>query len=310
MEERSFTVTRVDSDTDNKSIEQLSTSAAARRILQPKSGKKSGIAAQQRIVRLGIRLIVPVVLVTAWYLLSQSATSQLFVASPWNALQRVFADYFSVNPGKLFLGEVTYEHMLPSLGRALLGLTLAVIAGVGVGIILGISPVVAALFQPIIHLGRSIPSPALLGVFFLLFGTGDSPKIFLIAFGVVWPILFNTIDGVGSIGEQRLQAAAVFKIRPFEVLTRIILPGASPKIFAGIRTSMSLALIIMIISELQKSENGLGYLLVMTQRTFDYEAFWAVLIVLAALGVLLNILFQFVERRVLAWHRGATQQND
>ena len=66
----------------------------------------------------------------------------------------------------------------------------------------------------------------------------------------------------------------------------------------------------MIISELQKSENGLGYLLIQTQRNFDYTGFWSVLIVLAALGVALNFVFVTVERRVLAWHRGVTQQND
>lgn len=304
-------MTAVENTTRGNLTADLRTSPAGRRMIKPKPSKNTKAqAARERLVSLGVRLIVPVLLVSAWYWLSQSPTSQLFVASPWDSLQRVFADYFSADAGRFFLGAATYEHLIPSLGRALIGLALAVVAGVGVGIVLGISPVISALFQPLIHLGRSIPSPALLGVFFLLFGTGDSPKIFLIAFGVVWPILFNTIDGVGSIGEQRLQAAAVFKIRRLDVLTKIILPGASPKIFAGVRTSLSLALIIMIISELQKSENGLGYLLVMTQRNFNYEGFWSILIVLAVLGVLMNILFQFVERRVIAWHRGATQQND
>ena len=304
-------MTAVDNAKSKDSIKDLRISANGRRMIQPNpSVHAKSQAVRQRIIRVGVRLVVPIILVLGWFLLSQAPTSQLFVASPWTSFLRVITDYFSTDPAKLFLGEVTYGHLLPSLGRALAGLALAVIVGVGVGIVLGISPVVTALFQPLIHLGRSIPSPALLGVFFLLFGTGDSPKIFLIAFGVVWPILFNTIDGVGSIGEQRLQAAAVFKIRRSDVLTKIILPGASPKIFAGIRTSMSLSLIIMIISELQKSENGLGYLLVMTQRTFDYEGFWSILIVLAVLGVLLNAIFQIVERRVLAWHRGVTQQND
>ncbi len=166
------------------------------------------------------------------------------------------------------------------------------------------------LLQPLVHLGRSLPSPALLGVFFFLFGTGDSPKIFLIAFSIVWPILLNTIDGVSSIGAVRAQAAQVFRIPRRDVLFHIVLPGASPKIFAGIRTSLSLSLILMIISELQKSENGLGYQLIQSQRNFDYGGFWSVLVALVILGVLFNIIFKFVERRALAWHRGATQQDD
>ncbi|MGW0183480.1 ABC transporter permease [Nocardia sp. NPDC003345] len=258
----------------------------------------------------GIRAIVPVLILAAWWGLSQSEVGSLIVAPPLDAFQRVFTDFFGTEAGRLFLGDATFDHFLPSVTRAMAGLALAVVIGVGLGVALGAVPVLAALFQPLIHLGRSLPSPALLGVFFFLFGTGDSPKIFLIAFSVVWPILFNTIDGVQSVGTGRMQAAAVFKISRWNVLTHIVLPGAAPKIFAGVRTAMSLSLIIMIISELQKSENGLGYLLIRTQRDFDYTGFWSVLIVLAALGVALNFIFVFVERRALAWHRGVTQQND
>ncbi|QOT23134.1 ABC transporter permease [Paenarthrobacter sp. YJN-D] len=260
--------------------------------------------------RIFLRLVVPAVLVGIWWALSAGPGTGLFIASPWAALVRAGEEFLSPDISSLFLGEATFQHLIPSLARAMAGLALATAAGVAAGIALGSVPVLASLFQPLIHLGRSLPSPALLGVFFLLFGTGDSPKIFLIAFGVVWPILFNTIDGVNSIGHQRLQAAAVFKIRPLDVLFNVILPGASPKIFAGVRTSLSLSLIIMIISELQKSKNGLGYLLVTTQRTFDYTNFWAILIVLGLLGVALNVLFHIVERRALSWHRGATQQHD
>ncbi|QNG17487.1 ABC transporter permease subunit [Rhodococcus triatomae] len=259
---------------------------------------------------LGLRLIVPIAILAGWWALSQSEVGSLVVAQPLDAFERVFTDFFSSDPSRLFLGDATFDHFFPSVYRALAGLALAVVVGVGLGVALGSNRVLTALFQPLIHLGRSLPSPALLGVFFFLFGTGDSPKIFLIAFSVVWPILFNTIDGVQSVGIGRVQAAAVFKIPRRDVLTHIVLPGAAPKIFAGVRTAMSLSLIIMIISELQKSENGLGYLLIQTQRNFDYTGFWSVLIVLAALGVALNFVFVTVERRVLAWHRGVTQQND
>lgn len=261
-------------------------------------------------VRIGLRLLVPVVLLLAWWALSRSATSGYFVPGPLESLRAVGSMFLSSDPSRLFLGDATFTHFVPSVLRALAGLALAILVGVGVGVLLGVFPTLHALFQPLVHVGRSLPSPALLGVFFLLFGIGDSPKVFLIAFSVVWPILFNTIDGVMSVGEVRSQAAAVYRIPTRMVLTHIVLPGASPKIFAGIRTAMSMSLIIMIISELQKSDNGLGYLLVSTQRDFDYPGFFAVLIVLAVLGVVMNFIFLQIERRVLAWHRGVTAQND
>lgn len=262
-----------------------------------------------RLARIAVRLIVPGVILLAWIWLSRTETGGLFVADPQEAFSRVLSDFFSTDAARLFLGEATYDHLLPSLYRALAGLFLAIVLGVGVGIALGISPVLTAMFHPLIHLGRSLPSPALLGVFFFLFGTGDSPKIFLITFSVVWPILFNTIDGVHSVGLTRMQTATVFKVSRRHVLTGIVLPGAAPKIFAGIRISLSLSLIVMIISELQKSQNGLGYLLISMQRSWDYTGYWSVLIMLAILGVTLNLFFLAIERRVLAWHEGATAQH-
>jgi ABC-type nitrate/sulfonate/bicarbonate transport system permease component len=260
--------------------------------------------------QLTLRLVVPALIVFLWWLGSQSETKGLFIAPPLDVLKRVGQDFLSTDPSTFFLGEVARNDLIPSLWRATLGFWLAMAVGVVVGIALGIRPVAAAMFQPLIHLGRSLPTPALLGVFFLLFGTGDWPKVLLIAFGIVWPILFNTIDGVQSIGMARAQVASVFKVRSRDVLFRIVLPGAAPKIFAGARVALSLSLILMIISELSKAKNGLGYLLVYDQRNFDYPGFWSVLVVLAVIGIILNVVLVQIERRVLAWHRGVTAQHD
>jgi ABC-type nitrate/sulfonate/bicarbonate transport system permease component len=290
-----------------------SDAVAERAHLAPRSKKPRRSERRSRTpwpVRVLLRLIVPAVILAVWWLLSEVEQFGLFIVDPLTAFERFFTDFLSTDPGSLFLGDATYDHFVPSVQRALLGLAIAIVVGVGVGVVLGISPVMTALFQPLVHLGRSLPSPALLGVFFFLFGTGDSPKVFLIAFSIVWPILLNTIDGVSSVGLARAQVAAVFRTPRRDVLLHILLPGAAPKIFAGIRTSLSFSLILMIISELQKSENGLGYLLIQSQRNFDYGGFWAVLIVLVLLGVVFNLLFLSIERRVLAWHRGATQQHD
>jgi ABC-type nitrate/sulfonate/bicarbonate transport system permease component len=260
--------------------------------------------------RTGLRLVVPAVLLGLWWLGSQHPTHGLFIAPPLDVLERFVSDYLSAAPGDLFLGEAAREHLLPSLQRALLGFGLAVAVGVVLGTALGIEPRLAATFEPLIHLGRSLPTPALLGVFFFIFGTGDAPKVLLVAFGVVWPILFNTIDGVQGIGTARAHVASAFRIPSRDVLFRIVLPGASPKIFAGARIALSLSLILMIISELQKSRNGLGYQLVLTQRNFDYTGFWSVLVVLAVVGIIFNLAFVRIERRALAWHRGVTAHHD
>ncbi|MBB3085486.1 ABC transporter permease [Geodermatophilus sabuli] len=284
--------------------------AVEERDAQPAPSTRRERAGLSWPVKVALRLVVPAAILLVWWLVSTSQRMGLYVVDPLTAFDRFVTDFLSADPSRFFLGDATYDHLFPSVGRALAGLAIAIVVGVVVGIVLGISPVLTGLFQPMVHLGRSLPSPALLGVFFFMFGTGDLPKIFLIAFSIVWPILLNTIDGVSSIGQVRAQAAQVFRIPGRDVLFHIVLPGAAPKIFAGIRTSLSLSLILMIISELQKSENGLGYQLIQSQRNFDYAGFWSVLIVLVILGVAFNLIFKFVERRALAWHRGATQQND
>lgn len=266
------------------------------------AGKKDRRRPRLSLRRVALRLSVPVVLLALWWAGSQADVAGQVVADPASSFRRFFSEFI--------LGSSTIEHLVPSVGRALAGLGLAIVIGVLIGVLLGISRILTGLFEPLVHLGRSLPTAALIGVFFFVFGIGDAPKIFLITFTVIWPILLNTMDGVKSIGETRDQAARIFQIPTWNIFTHIVLPGAAPKIFAGIRISIALSLIIMIISELQRSDNGLGYLLMFYQRVFDFEGFWAILIALAVVGLLFNLIFTTVERHILAWHRGATAQNE
>jgi ABC-type nitrate/sulfonate/bicarbonate transport system permease component len=109
-------------------------------------------------------------------------------------------------------------------------------------------------------------------------GVGTSMKVFIIAFVCLWPVLLNTIDGVA---------------------------GVDPTIFAGMRTSVSLALILMVISEMVASTNGNGYVVLQSQRSFAIPEMWSGILLLVILGYVLNVVFVLIERRVLRWRRGA-----
>ena len=247
-----------------------------------------------------ISLIVPVVVLVLWWVLSADSTSAFY--PPLQTIWESFKD--------TWLFSHVGSDVVPSFIRFGLGYALAVLLGVFFGVLFGRLRLLDMAFQPSVQFARSIPATGLVPVSITLMGIGNAPKIWLIGFVCMFPILLNTIDGVTSIGAARAQTAQVFRIPARDVLFHIVLPGASPKIFAGMRTSLSLSLILMIISELQKSENGLGYLLVQSQRNFDYASFWSVLVALVILGVIFNLVFLFIERRVLAWHRGATAQHD
>jgi ABC-type nitrate/sulfonate/bicarbonate transport system permease component len=159
--------------------------------------------------------------------------------------------------------------------------------------------------DPVVQFLRAIPPPALLPFGILVLGVGASMKIFIIAFVCVWPVLLNAIDGVAGVEPVLRDTSRVYGIGRRDTLLRIMLPAAAPQIFAGMRTSLSLAIILMVISEMVASTNGIGYFVLQSQRSFAIEEMWSGILLLGILGYVLNAVFVLVERRVLRWHRGA-----
>lgn len=242
-----------------------------------------------------LQFVLPV-LVLVTYGLWSSGADQFYFPPLWEIV-REFQDSW------LFHGMRT--DLLPSLARMLAGLGVAVVTGVVVGVGLGLSRTMRTASEPVVEFLRALPAPALIPFAFLLWGTGDNAKIFIIALGTVWPILLNTIDGVRSVETEQTDMARSYRIPPTARLRYIVLPAASPRIFAGIRTSLSIAIILMVISEMVASTNGLGYFILEAQRSFAISAMWTGIVLLGVIGYLLTWVFGKVEDRVLFWHRGA-----
>lgn len=205
----------------------------------------------------------------------------------------------------LWLFERFGSDVLPSLGRLFAGYTVAVVIGVLLGIVLGRSRIIRTMVTPIMEFLRAIPPTALIPVTMLVIGVGDGAKISLIALACVWPILLNTIDGIGGVEPTLIETSRVYRIGRVHALRSVVLPSAAPQIFAGMRTSLSLALILMVVSEMVASSNGIGYFVLQSQRTFAIVDMWAGIVLLGLLGYMLNALFVLIENHVLAWHRGA-----
>jgi ABC-type nitrate/sulfonate/bicarbonate transport system permease component len=241
-----------------------------------------------------VRLVTIVLVIVFWWLATRSADS-LFFPTPGKIFASVW-DEWIVN-----FGDAWSENFAPSLKRLLLGYVLAAVLSIALGVAIGRSRKLSEYVEPIIHFVRAIPPPALLPLFIILLGIGDTQKVALIATGVFPPILLNTIDGVRSVDPQLLDTARVFQVSRPRRITHVVLPAAAPKIFAGLRIAMSIAVILMVISELVASTNGLGFRILQEQSRFKYVELWAGFVVLSAVGVLLNALLTVVERRVLRW---------
>lgn len=145
-------------------------------------------------------------------------------------------------------------------------------------------------------------------MFLILLGTESTMRISLIAFGSVWPVLLNTIEGVRTVDPLQIETARAFKLPAHARLFRVILPAAMPKMFAGLRVSFSLAIILMVVSEFVASTNGIGYRILVSQIMLQLTDMWCGIVLLAVLGLSLNFVFEWIEHHTLRWHRGARQR--
>jgi ABC-type nitrate/sulfonate/bicarbonate transport system permease component len=237
-----------------------------------------------------VRWAVPLSVVVLWELAARR-TQDVFFPPPSAVVP------FLVKPAAL-------ESLLPSLGRMAAGLAVAVVAGVALGLALGRSDRLTAYLDPLLQFARAIPPPTLVPVFIVLMHLGTPMQIVSIAAGAVWPILLNAADGARSVDPVQTATARVFRLSAADRLTRIILPSALPKIFAGLRLSLSLALILMVFAELLPgSADGIGFRLTDAQSRSDLRTVWSAIVLLGLLGYLLNTLLRAVERRALRQHR-------
>jgi ABC-type nitrate/sulfonate/bicarbonate transport system permease component len=202
------------------------------------------------------------------------------------------------------LAPTFLQQGIPSLERMAGGYFFASLFGVVVGVVIGSFKQIYSLLDPVLQFCRAIPATAIIPVGILLIGIGWEMKVVVIAFGACWPILINSADGARLVPTERLDTARIFGLNPFETLIRVIVPSASPMIAAGMRTGLSIAFIMIVVSEMIGSTDGLGYYILQEQRTFAIPEMYAGIGLLAILGYLLNVGFVAIERNVLAWHYG------
>lgn len=245
-------------------------------------------------------LWLPALLVAAWWFASAGSTN--FYLPPLSEIADEFVE--------IWFFDGIREEIWPSVQRLAMGFGIAVVAGVVVGMLLGVVTWLEGAVRPIVEFLRATPGVAILPVMVLLLGLGTGMKVGIIALVATWPILLNTIDGVRSVEPVLRQVAACHRLRLRERIRFIILPNAAPQIFAGARTALAISVVAMVISEMVGTPGGIGYFILDAQRSFNTVAMWTGIIALGILGYLLNKIFALIEGRVLAWHRGMTAHSN
>lgn len=245
--------------------------------------------------RVVLALGLPVVLFATWWFASAGSTS--FFWPPLSEILVAFGDTW------LNAGRITAD-VLPSLLRLLVGYSLALVLGIGLGVAVGSSRVLRATLEPVLEFFRAIPPPVLVPILMLFAGIGNEMKVLVIVSGCIWPVLLNTVEGVRGLDEVLSDTARCYGLGPLARLRHLTLRGASPQIAAGARQALSIAIILMVISEMFAASNGVGFTIVQFQRTFAIPEMWSGIILLGLIGITLAFLFRLVESRLLAWYRG------
>ncbi len=242
--------------------------------------------------------MVLLAVIPVWELVSRLGVVNPLFFPPMSKILKTF--FFHV-----FSGDIPYQILL-SLKRAVAGYLLASIVFIPLGIAMGLFDWVYRTLEVIIEMARPIPPPVVVPVAMLFFGLGDEMKIFVIFFSCAWPILLNTFDGVRNIDRVLIHTAKTFGLSPQRAITKVILPAASPQIMTGLRISLAVTLILVVISEMVGSTDGIGYFILDSQRRFKVDQMYAGMLALAILGYTLNQIFLLFYKSVLAWHKGLT----
>lgn len=237
---------------------------------------------------------LPAILILLWWAATAGGTN-FFVPTPGELVQTFFATWF---------GPRFWEDVLPSIGRLFAGLFGAIALGIALGILIGSFRTVRQVLEPLLEFFRAVPPPVLVPLLLLIVGVNDSMKVIVIISGAIWPILLNTVEGVRGTDEVMRETSRSYRLAPFHRLVYLVLPAAGPQMLTGVRQSLSIGLILMVISEMFASSSGLGFTIVQFQRNFAVPEMWSGILLLGLIGLGLSVIFRLIERRILRWYHG------
>ncbi|TMV88616.1 ABC transporter permease [Thioclava sp. BHET1] len=189
-----------------------------------------------------------------------------------------------------------------TLRRTAVGFAIALVTMLPLGILLGRIRVLGELVEPVIEFLRPLPPIAVVPLAMMLLGIGDAAKLVVIVFGAAFPIVINTIDAVKVQDPMQARLGRSLRLTTLERMVLIDLPAALPRIMAGIRLSITVALLLAVVSEMILSTNGIGNYLRDSQSNFDMTGVMTAIVVIAILSVIINGATNWADRRLLDWH--------
>ena len=265
-------------------------------------------AAGRREVRAGgpdrLRLVYQLSGVVLALLIWQLLTSRLFMSEQFsNSFSPVntFTELFRFVTGGAFL-----RHAVPSLSRVAVGLALAVLIGIPVGILIGYFSKLNLLTNAVFQFIRMTSPLAWMPIAIIIFGVGNKPIYFLITMAAVWPIIINTAHGVRNVNPIWIKVVKMLGGKHQEILRRAVIPGIIPDMLTGLRISLGISWIILVPAEMLGVPSGLGYYILDTRDRFNYGELTAVILVVGFFGFLSDTLLRLLQQR-FSWRKDTEQ---
>jgi len=193
--------------------------------------------------------------------------------------------------------------MLVSLQRMAIGFAFGAAAAIALALIAGLSRLGENAVDPLLQILRTLPLFGLIPVFIVWFGIGELPKIILIALGTAIPLYLNTFAGIRSVDAKLIEAAQTLKLSKPRLIRHVILPGALPQALTGLRQSLGVAWLALVVAEQVNANAGLGFMISQATQFLRNDVILVALAVYAALGLVTDALVRLLERRALAWRR-------
>lgn len=269
----------------------------------PNGGGRSRATARERLLRVVQYLAFPLGVLLIWQAAVEFGVVRANVIPAPTQVVTIWWDLITGATGEAARYSGTWlDHAFASTWRVFAGFGWGVALGVILGLLIGLSQTFERVIDPSIQVLRNIPVTAWVPLSLVFFGIGNPPAIFLIGLGAFFPTVVNTTHGVRQIDATLYKAAAMMGANERELIVRVILPGALPAIMTGIRLSMGIGWVLVVVAEILAVRSGLGYLLNDAYQFYRNDVVIAAMLSIGALGFLSDRLVVVVRERLLAWN--------
>lgn len=202
---------------------------------------------------------------------------------------------------ELIADGILQRHTLASLNRVLTGFLLAAVCGLGLGVLLGWSPVLSDLFRPIVEALRPIPPIAWTPIAILWFGVGNAPSYFLVFIGAIFPVFINTFSAVRNIDRAQINAALCLGAKPGILIRDVLIPASLPVIFPGLRIALGVGWMCVVAAELIAAQSGLGYMIQQNRVLLQTQNVVTGMATIGVVGFAMSAVMERLERRLIPW---------